>query len=235
VRGVIEQKESLQLWHINCFTTINRENLEARPEVEGISAQMTARAILFDFWQTLFNDSKERDIFGERVAMIRKFLSECRHDGSADVEGAFERIKLRFWEIYHGEQRTPVVSERLGWVMEEIGVTLSNAEMEELAFEFGSMGIRLDPAPTENIKEVLESLSGRFALGIVSDTGFTPGRVLRQLLERNDLLRYFSAFSFSDETGHAKPHRRQFENALEQMGIASTCRITMFVAQVNSA
>ncbi len=180
---------------------------------------MTAQAVLFDFWQTLFLDSKERDTFARRVALTKQFLAERGHNGELDIEGAFERVKPRFWEVYHGELRTPLVSERLTWVLEELGIAITEAEIEELAFEFGSMGILLNPLPTPNIGDTLAELSTRFKLGIVSDTGFTPGRVLRQHMEKHGLLQHFTAFSFSDETGRAKPHRRQFENVLELLEV----------------
>jgi len=178
------------------------------------------QAILFDFWQTLFVDSKERETLGERKALIRGFLTERGHNGEIDIGGAFEKIAPRFWQVYTTEQRTPLVLERLTWLMEELGIELEDGDLEELAFEFGNLGILLNPLPTENAVQIVSELSTRYPLGIVSDTGFTPGRVLRQHMERHGMLRYFTAFSFSDETGHAKPHRRQFENALELLEVA---------------
>ena len=154
---------------------------------------MASQAILFDFWQTLFVDSKERDAFTKRKELMRRFMAERGFDGNLDIDGAFETIQPRFWQIYHTEQRTPLVSERITWVLEEIGVLLEPTDLEELAFEFGNMGILLNPMPTENIKKVLDKLHKRFLLGIVSDTGFTPGRVLRQHMERHELLDYFTA------------------------------------------
>jgi len=57
-------------------------------------------------------------------------------------------------------------------------------------------------------------------LGIISDTGLTIGRVMRQILSREGLLRYFDGFSFSDELGVTKPHPLAFHNVLRQMRVA---------------
>lgn len=177
------------------------------------------QAILFDFWQTLFHDSRERETFGARKELISDFLEANGFGNNYDVDAAFEVIRPRFWEVYHDEQRTPLLTERLSWLMEQLDVAISQKQLEELAQQFGEIGIMLNPRPTANAVEIVSQLSARFSLGIVSDTGFTPGRVLRRHLERHGILQHFTAFSFSDETGRAKPHPHQFLNALEQLGV----------------
>jgi putative hydrolase of the HAD superfamily len=59
----------------------------------------------------------------------------------------------------------------------------------------------------------VQSAAKRFPLGVISDTGITPGRVLRQILERNGLMDFFSVTVFSDETGVAKPQALMFQEA----------------------
>src|SRR5690606_35682267 len=58
-------------------------------------------------------------------------------------------------------------------------------------------------------------------LGIISDTWITVGRVMHRILERDCILRHFTAFVFSDETGVTEPHRTAFETALAQLGVAA--------------
>jgi FMN phosphatase YigB (HAD superfamily) len=48
----------------------------------------------------------------------------------------------------------------------------------------------------------------------VCDIGLTPSLVVRRLLERHGLLRFFDHLAFSDEVGHYKPARAIFESAL---------------------
>jgi FMN phosphatase YigB (HAD superfamily) len=48
----------------------------------------------------------------------------------------------------------------------------------------------------------------------VCDTGFSPGRVVRQLLLRTGLLDLLEVQAFSDEVGVPKPDPRIFEHAL---------------------
>ena len=59
----------------------------------------------------------------------------------------------------------------------------------------------------------------RYALAVVSDAIFSPGRALRDLLKNHDLLGYFDAFVFSDEVGCSKPQAPMFRIAAEALGI----------------
>ncbi|MBK7090945.1 MAG: HAD family hydrolase [bacterium] len=178
------------------------------------------QAILFDFWQTLFHDMKERETFEARKQLVKTFLTEREYyDPANSVDEAFEASRPWFLDIYHREQRTPIVSERLTWVFDQLGVPIDTKSFAHLSQEFEEMGLMLDPKLTENLPPVLEQLSRDYLLGIVSDTGYTPGRVLRKHMQAHGVLDYFSAFSFSDETGRAKPHALQFENVMNKLGV----------------
>ncbi len=59
------------------------------------------------------------------------------------------------------------------------------------------------------------------SLGIVSNTGRTPGVILRRVLERHGLLGYFGAISYSDEVGFRKPEAQIFHVTLERAGVAA--------------
>ena len=48
---------------------------------------------------------------------------------------------------------------------------------------------------------------------LISDTGFTYGHVMRELLKRKRIIQYFSRCFFSDEIGHYKPHSKPFQMA----------------------
>jgi len=56
-------------------------------------------------------------------------------------------------------------------------------------------------------------------MGVVSDVIFSPGRALRQLLDDYEILKFFSAFVFSDEIGCAKPNAAVFEAAAKALGV----------------
>jgi putative hydrolase of the HAD superfamily len=177
------------------------------------------RAILFDFWQTLVSDFRERKVITVRQQLITDFLEEHGIRLPGDIADGFAEAKRRFFAVYQSEQRTASVLERIHWILGFFGLQFPAAELEDLEIAIGDAGLALNPEPTPHVKEMLATLSQDYPLGIVSDTGYTPGRVLRRHLRQHGLLDYFSAFSFSDETGHGKPHPETFRTALRQLQV----------------
>ena len=76
------------------------------------------------------------------------------------------------------------------------------------------------PVPNAGALDVLRLLSSHgFALGLVCNTGRTPGKMLRLILERLALAPYLGALSFSDEIGLRKPHPEIFHRTLATLGV----------------
>jgi putative hydrolase of the HAD superfamily len=67
-------------------------------------------------------------------------------------------------------------------------------------------------------RQTLADLSTRYKLAVISDTGLTPGRVLRQLLQEDEISHYFTHLTFSDELGRSKPHPDTFLSTLAALG-----------------
>jgi putative hydrolase of the HAD superfamily len=55
-------------------------------------------------------------------------------------------------------------------------------------------------------------------IGLISNTGMTPGVAFRRFLEQNRLLAFFDTLTFSDEVKLAKPSREIFLMTLRAMG-----------------
>lgn len=70
----------------------------------------------------------------------------------------------------------------------------------------------------QTILEALRADGVRIAL--ICDTGFSPGRVVRQLLARVGLLEFLEVQIFSDEIRVPKPHPLAFHTALQGLGVA---------------
>jgi 5'-nucleotidase len=69
------------------------------------------------------------------------------------------------------------------------------------------------------VHQCLDALArGGIRVGVICDIGLTPSTVVRKLLDRDGLARFFDDMSFSDEVGHYKPARAIFEHALSRLG-----------------
>jgi len=81
--------------------------------------------------------------------------------------------------------------------------------------------LRYPPVLMEGVATTLEMLSSKgYGMGLISNTGRTPGSTLRILLERLGIARFFGSMVFSDEALVRKPEERIFKNALWELRAA---------------
>jgi putative hydrolase of the HAD superfamily len=186
-------------------------------------------AVTFDFWETLVQDTPDNldGASARRVQSLAALLARAGcPQSSADVERAHERcwtlMTGRFWT----DHREPSIEEqvRLFFDCLEDGLCarLDTASFARAVEAYGGAALAYPPVPMPGAIEALRALSGRgIRLGIVSNTGRTPGIVLRRILESHDMLRYFDALAiaYSDEVGFRKPDARIFRRSLDALGV----------------
>jgi len=180
---------------------------------------MAITHITIDFWQTLYDSSNGPERNAARRSVLRAVL-ETEH-GPIDTD-AFEAAYKGLWEYFDhhwlGSQRTPTSEEMVREILRRLGVALPKSAVREVAREFEEGILRHPPSLLPDALEGVRFLASRGPLALISDTAFSPGTVLRRLMERDGLGRYFQTFVFSDETGVAKPHPAAFFKALEGIG-----------------
>lgn len=185
-------------------------------------------AVTFDLWDTILDD--ESDEPKRRAQGLRSKPEERRHlvfealrhhDPVATevVDTAYDVVDAVFNKVWRDLHVTWPIGQRLAVLLAGLGRRLPAGEMAELVRRHEEMELVVRPDCVDGIREVLEELSKRYKLCVVSDTIFTPGRVLRQLLEGYGLARSFGGFAFSDEVGRSKPHPRMFEAASTALGV----------------
>lgn len=186
-------------------------------------------AITFDLWDTLVVDDGDEPARAAQglppkpEARLRAFAAEVRahhpHIPDEAARAALDAANARFkvaWRLHH---RTPHLADRLRDAFGQLGIDPTPG-FDTLVDHIAGMEVRTPPPPTPGVAAMLASLHGRYPLGIVSDAIVTPGAQLRELLERHDLLRYFSTFVFSDEVGAAKPDPAVFHAAAAGLGVS---------------
>lgn len=170
-------------------------------------------AVTFDFWGTLYQNAYARD---ERLHLLEKVLA--RHSQPRPwtaLEAAYRHAGSVWERTWREEQRSIAVEHWLREMLAFLKVALSDETLAGLCRPIEEILLRGDaPRPVPGVAEVLPRLSRRYRLGLISDTGLTPGRVLRGILRRDGLLPHFRALTFSDETGAAKPRPEQFLRTL---------------------
>jgi FMN phosphatase YigB (HAD superfamily) len=196
------------------------EATRARPRRGVWYPSLMLSAVTFDFWNTLFVDSRGRAREALRAEVLRDALRETGrevHDGAlADSLRAawdhFDRVWVR-------EQRTPSCAELVEAILASLGARLPAPVFDGLVDRFERLILELPPEPTPGAVYVMPELAARYRLAIVCDTGYSPGDVLRELLARHDLLAHFGYAYFSNEHGISKPDPRAFLRALDELDV----------------
>ena len=183
------------------------------------------RAFTFDLWNTLIVPNAEwADVREARLSHLADWLLSLGavrpRDELADIYTAAQALAD---EAARTEQKSPDVAALVRQMSTQLGVDADDAAHGAL------QEVLEDSYPEEafhaadGVAAVLEELRSRgYRLGLVSNLGWTPGRVMRREMQRIGLLEFFddAALAFSDEVGYLKPHPAIFEAALSALGAA---------------
>lgn len=176
------------------------------------------KAVTFDLWNTLFTDRNYADF---RVDYLEKALKE-RHivKSHNEVLEAYNSTRKLAREIRNGDDhRHPTMVEGVNYILENIDVYLPSDVKTTLIRRFEEALWENPPTLKEGVIETLKALRPRYKLGMISDSGATPGRVLREALQELKILYFFSSTVFSNEVGFCKPNRVIFEASLNDLGV----------------
>ncbi|MGD8979077.1 MAG: HAD family hydrolase [candidate division WOR-3 bacterium] len=177
------------------------------------------RAITFDLWTTIIEPI---DYQGPRIEYVRCLLKRRGYSFKTKaLQSAYSYSLERFCSVWQDEHRHMPSAQRLGFMIDRVGVELSREDLADVVKYFEETVLHDPPPLVAGAKLVLDSLYGLYELGLICDSGMSPGRVMREVLARLDLLSYFSATVFSDELGCTKPDVRMFKCALDQLGVVA--------------
>jgi putative hydrolase of the HAD superfamily len=180
---------------------------------------MKIQAISFDFWNTLFRDRGGTVYHEARLKYFMETVSAYRECHEQEVIDAFKHASRTCHQIWTEQHRTPNARERIEMVLAQLALELPEEILEPMVRFSGEVIHQFPPVLIEGVADLLAVLAPRYKLAIISDTGFSPGTVLREILKRNGIYDYFDVFTFSDEAGRSKPHQSVFMRTTEALGI----------------
>jgi FMN phosphatase YigB (HAD superfamily) len=181
------------------------------------------RAVTFDFWSTLFADTRGH----EREALRATVLEDALGAAGLHASGQALRDSLRaswdyFDTVWLHEHRTPPCAELVDAILGSLGAQLQPGLLESLVDRFERLILDIPPEPMPGAVYTMPQLAKRYQLAIICDTGYSPGAVLRELLDRHGLLHHFEYTFFSNEHGMSKPDPRVFLHVLGELGVRAT-------------
>lgn len=179
------------------------------------------RAVTLDFWNTLFVDRRGRERERLRADLLRAELAAV--DLSPPDHQLYDALRAGFQffdTVWLREMRTPSCREILDATLLQLRADLPPATRARLTRLFEELLLEAPPSEVPGAAGAVERLSRSYRVALISDTGYSPGRVLRQVLADHDMLHRFDHLYFSDEGGRSKPDPRVFRGVLDKLGVS---------------
>ncbi len=173
------------------------------------------KVVTFDLWNTLLEDKHFN------APRLKAAAEALRTHGTPkspeEVKEAYISAARAYRRMWEEDKRHMAVNRRVRHMLQKLHVEPEEELIKDMINRFDDCFLDDPPTLKEGVEETLNVLTGRYRLGIISDTGVTPGILIRRYLDQRGLLHHFASTVFSDETGYCKPHPNQFRRALREL------------------
>ena len=186
---------------------------------------MPLKAIAFDLWETLITNTPElshrqKDL---RVSRLADVLAASGYSAER-IEHAHHESWTRCQELYWSEDRDVSCRRQIEHLVELLDVdpaSLDENVLAQLEHAYATAAVDVLPAVIDGARETLRELKARgLHVGLISNTGRTPGYALREILTRLGLAQSIDVMVFSNEHGVCKPQPSIFEELRRGLGVA---------------
>ena len=178
--------------------------------------------VTFDLWDTLIQEESGGTLKVARIRMerISEILKAYGWPHSIDEIGDAYAKTGDFLDLTWAKCRDMTVRDQVQFMLTSIErrlpSKLGNEGFSKVEEAYAVSMLDHRPALLPDAKEVLEAVrSMDIRLGLVSNTGRTPGSVLRTVIKGHGILDCFDVTTFSDEVLVRKPAQAIFRTALE--------------------
>ena len=184
-------------------------------------------AVTFDLWQTLLIDNRELGLTRSEARLngVRRILAGCGEVFNAD------HISESYWDCYRQcvairEELLDIsFDEQISIFVESISPGLGQRLPLEAVTEIGRVYADsfLDyppPAHADAVETLRRVHEMGLRIGLISNTGMTPGTTFRTYLSNTGMLDYFNTLTFSDEVKLSKPAEEIFLMTLRALNAA---------------
>lgn len=181
---------------------------------------MRYQALTFDLWNTLLDPGVS--LKNIRIEQLGLYLSQRGFLRPYDrIADQYKLAAEYFGRTWQNEHRNVEIRELVRMILKGLDVPENPSAILDLTSQFEEAILINPPGLLDNATAVLQALSRHGRLGLVCDTGLTPGRILRKVLDQHGILKYFTCTIFSDEVGVTKPEPIGFQRALDQLQVGA--------------
>jgi putative hydrolase of the HAD superfamily len=176
--------------------------------------------VTFDVWNTLlvhefYDDRVKYARIGRMESALRKSGFRFSRDELLKAYDHSEALLSGLWK----REMDVGIDGHVTLFLEGLGLEADEHNKRVIRQPYAHALLDFEPALVEGASEALESLKNRgYRIGLISNTGRTPGDTIKLVLRDHGILKYFDGMVFSNEAGYIKPNRKIFEIALEGLG-----------------
>lgn len=175
--------------------------------------ELMIKAVTFDLWGTLILDSSQ---YERNLARKREDLLYAALGGKAsreDIRVAMDCARSGIEKMRETMKDVPT-SEHIRLLQAFLKVD------SDLEHAYAGAILCMLPSLNPYSHEVLTRVKSIAKVGLISNTGITPGRVLRKALSDLGIWSLFDVGLFSNEVGYLKPHPKIFKEASRELGVS---------------
>jgi putative hydrolase of the HAD superfamily len=201
-------------------TTPAESGMPRATRSEHLPLEPRPRVVSFDCWGTLISEEDWHWAHMLRIAALQQAAREAGVEVPLEAaQHAFEVAWHRHQDLWRSGQESGA-EEIAGWGLAELGLAAGGPILTNLIRRFEGASHTGQVQALEGACALLEALSEEgVPCVLVCDTGLTPGRVVRRLLDGEGLLAHLAVQIFSDEVGAPKPDPRPFLAAIEPFDV----------------
>lgn len=178
------------------------------------------RAVTLDLWGTLIDS---RDPIGKIERRREMLLTAIRSAGHQieleQLRGGFRAARRIIDDGIARDRRDVGPPGRWEELMRQLSIPPETVPFDLVTAAYEDLTLEFLPKLLDGVEAAVQHLASKYQIALICNTGYTGGRVLRQVLARHGLIGYFGVLTFSNEHGWLKPDPKIFHHTLADLGV----------------
>jgi len=185
------------------------------------------RAVTLDLWGTLIDS---RDPIGKIERRREMLLTPIRGAGHPieleQLRAGFRAARRIIDDGIARDRRDVGPPGRWEELMRQLSIPPETVPFDLVTAAYEELTLEYLPNLLDGVEAAVQQLASKYQIALICNTGYTGGRVLRQVLARHGLIGYFEELTFSNEHGWLKPDPRIFLHTLAELASHPRTRCT---------
>jgi putative hydrolase of the HAD superfamily len=178
------------------------------------------RAVTLDLWGTLIDSRDPIGKIERRREMLLTAINSAGYPCELEqLRAGFRAARKIIDEGIARDRRDVGPPGRWEELMRQLSIPPESVPFTAVTAAYEELTLEYLPNLLDGVEAAIARLASNYRIGLICNTGYTGGRVLRQVLARHGIIGYFGVLTFSNEHGWLKPDPRIFQHTLAELGV----------------